>query len=299
MVDSMTGCLYLVSTPIGNLGDMTPRAQEVLQNVDIICAEDTRHTIKLLKHFSINTKCISLHDHNEVQRLDQLEQMIREGQNLALVSDAGTPLVSDPGYKLVRALEPVASQIIPIPGASAVSAALVASGLPTDRYTFFGFSPAKANARRRWFQETSQYNGTLVFFESKHRLIDALQDMRSIFGDDILACVAREITKEYETFYRGTLQSIHEHLCGLERHLGEFVVLVSNPAKAATSVEELASQPIPFTLEEILSLMQAPPTKKVLSAKISDKISGSKQEWYKLIHQMSQAVADDGDDTSE
>jgi len=286
MSEVQLGQLFLVSTPIGNLGDMSPRAIETLKTVDFICAEDTRHTQRLLKHFMISTKMISLHDHNESQRLDAMCQSIRQGQNIALVSDAGTPLISDPGFKLVRAIEFTGATIIPIPGPSAVTAALVASGLPTDQYTFCGFTPAKSSARVKWLAGIQSVTGTLVFFESKYRLIDSLKDMLEVFGGDTPGCIAREITKEYETFYRGTLQDLLAQIESMDKLLGEFVVLLSNrPDNFAASVELIDSE-ISLNITELVGLINKPPTQKELAALIAHKLSGSKQVWYKQLSQL-------------
>ncbi|MEZ8101370.1 16S rRNA (cytidine(1402)-2'-O)-methyltransferase [Vibrio bivalvicida] len=191
--------LYIVPTPIGNLGDITQRAIEVLSNVDLVAAEDTRHTGKLLSHFSIQTKTFALHDHNEQQKAQVLVDKLLAGHSIALVSDAGTPLISDPGYHLVTQCRQAGVKVVPLPGACAVITALSASGLPSDRFSFEGFLPAKSKGRKDKFLEIAKVERTCVFYESPHRILDSLDDMLEILGPDREVVLARELTKTFET----------------------------------------------------------------------------------------------------
>ena len=191
--------LYIVPTPIGNLGDITQRAIEVLSNVDLVAAEDTRHTGKLMSHFSIQTKTFALHDHNEQQKAQVLVDKLLAGHSIALVSDAGTPLISDPGYHLVTQCRQAGVKVVPLPGACAVITALSASGLPSDRFSFEGFLPAKSKGRKDKFLEIAKVERTCVFYESPHRILDSLDDMLEILGPDREVVLARELTKTFET----------------------------------------------------------------------------------------------------
>ncbi len=191
--------LYIVPTPIGNLGDITQRALDVLSSVDVIAAEDTRHTGKLLSHFSISTKTFALHDHNEQQKAQVLVEKLLAGESIALVSDAGTPLISDPGYHLVTQCRQAGVKVVPLPGACAVITALSASGLPSDRFSFEGFLPAKSKGRKDKFMEIAKVERTCIFYESPHRITESLQDMLSVLGPEREVVLARELTKTYET----------------------------------------------------------------------------------------------------
>ncbi|RTZ16024.1 16S rRNA (cytidine(1402)-2'-O)-methyltransferase [Vibrio aquaticus] len=191
--------LYIVPTPIGNLGDITQRAIEVLSTVDLIAAEDTRHSGKLLSHFGIQTKTFALHDHNEQQKAQVLVDKLLAGHSIALVSDAGTPLISDPGYHLVNQCRQAGVRVVPLPGACAVITALSASGLPSDRFSFEGFLPAKSKGRKDKFLEIAKAERTCVFYESPHRILDSLDDMLDILGPERQVVLARELTKTFET----------------------------------------------------------------------------------------------------
>lgn len=225
------GTLYVVATPIGNLADLSVRAQQVLSSVDVIACEDTRHTQRLLQHLGLRKALLSVHDHNERDRIEQVASQLSQGRNMALVSDAGTPLISDPGYPLVQALRELGHNVVPIPGPSAIITALSAAGLPTDRFLFEGFMPHKASGRRERLAPLAQETATIVFYESKHRIIETLTLMEECFGPDRLACVARELTKAFETFYHGTLGNIRTQLLAdADQQKGEFVVMVAgNP----------------------------------------------------------------------
>ena len=235
----MSGTLYIVATPIGNLDDLTPRARQTLMEVDLIAAEDTRHTGRLLSHIGVKTPQKALHDHNESRAVPALIEALLEGKNIALVSDAGTPLVSDPGYRLVAGAHENHINVSPIPGASAVTAALSAAGLPTDRFCFEGFTPNKRLARQAWFLERAAETRTLVFFESVHRVKESVVDMVVAFGADRQAFVGRELTKLHEQCVQGSLGDIDEKLrSAVVAEKGEFVIVVSGTKeKQASAIE--------------------------------------------------------------
>ncbi|MDD1622584.1 MAG: 16S rRNA (cytidine(1402)-2'-O)-methyltransferase [Methylococcaceae bacterium] len=224
----MSGKLYVVATPIGNLADFSFRAVEVLKQVDLIAAEDTRHVKMLLQHYGINRPLISLHQHNEDKASQGLVDKIREGQSIALVSDAGTPLLSDPGLPLVKLAKQEGMEVSPIPGACALIAALSASGLPITRFTFEGFPPRTSSARKNFFQDKLKDATTWAFYESSHRIQAALEDMLEIFPAAHEVCVAREITKLHETIVRDQLARVAE-LVKTDENMrkGEFVVIVA------------------------------------------------------------------------
>ena len=233
------GTLYVVATPIGNLGDMTARAIEVLSSVDLVAAEDTRHSAKLLRHFGIGTKMLAVHEHNERDQEAKLLEQLRHGKSIALISDAGTPLISDPGYPLVRAAHAADIRVVPIPGASAAIAALSASGLPSDRFVFEGFLPPRGPARRAALERLVSEPRSIIFYEAPHRIIECLQDMVEVFGVEREAAVARELTKQFETVRR---DGLGELLAWMERHdeqqQGEFVVLIHGAARTQETTEE-------------------------------------------------------------
>ncbi|WP_293715094.1 16S rRNA (cytidine(1402)-2'-O)-methyltransferase [Stenotrophomonas sp. UBA7606] len=219
--------LYVVATPIGNLADLSPRAQEVLRSVAAICAEDTRHTGQLLSHFGISKPLVALHDHNEEAMAERVVSRLLGGESLAVVSDAGTPLVSDPGFRLVRAARAAGVRVSPIPGACAAIAALSVAGLPSDRFVFEGFLPAKGAARRERLNKLAAETGTLVFYESSHRIAESLADMVAAFGAERPAVVARELTKLFETVLDGSLEQLLAKVLGDDnQRKGEFVVMV-------------------------------------------------------------------------
>ena len=221
------GTLYVVATPIGNLEDMTARAIRILSEVNVIAAEDMRHSAVLLRHFGIRTETISLHEHNERDRVPSCVEMLRSGKSIALISDAGTPLISDPGYRLVGAALEAGARVAPVPGACAAIAALSVAGLPTDRFVFEGFPPARAAARRALFERLASETRTLIFYESVHRVVETIDDMIAVFGAERMAVVARELTKAFETIYRGTLADARTQLMrSTDDLLGEFVMVV-------------------------------------------------------------------------
>jgi 16S rRNA (cytidine1402-2'-O)-methyltransferase len=234
------GKLWVVATPIGNLDDFSPRAREVLSQVDVIAAEDTRHSAPLLRHFGIATKCIALHEHNERDVTADLVNRIRDGATLALISDAGTPLISDPGFRLVRAARAAGIVVSTVPGACAAIAALSIAGLPSDRFVFEGFLPVKSTARRSHFESLRNEMRTLIFYESSHRIVDTLKDAAQVFGDRH-AVVARELTKLYETVLDGSLEAIVKRVeQDSNQQRGEFVLMISGSSGDldATRLEE-------------------------------------------------------------
>jgi 16S rRNA (cytidine1402-2'-O)-methyltransferase len=231
--------LYLVATPIGNLGDITLRALDVLRGVDRIACEDTRQTQKLLNHFQIEKKTVSYHEHNERERAAELIEAIKTGERVALVSDAGTPSVSDPGAWLVREAIAAGVAVIPVPGANAAVSALVASGLPAEEFVFLGFLPEKAGARRTLLEklavEPRASARTLIFYEAPHRILETLADIEQTFGALLNAVVARELTKVHEEFVRGTVSEVRAALTARDRIRGEIVLLIEAPARSHTA----------------------------------------------------------------
>ena len=233
-VSTPGGVLHVIATPIGNLGDLSPRALETLRAVAAICAEDTRHTRQLLKYHGVDTPLLALHQHNEDEMAERLVARLLGGESLALVSDAGTPLVSDPGFRLVRAARAAGLRVSPLPGPCAFVAALSVAGLPSDRFIFEGFLPAKAGARRDRLAALAGETRTLAFYESSHRIAESLADMRDAFGADRPAVLARELTKLFETVLDGTLAELCERVeTDADQRKGEFVVLVHGAADDA------------------------------------------------------------------
>ena len=229
-----SGALYVVATPIGNLEDISARALRVLREVDCIAAEDTRHTGRLLRHFDIDKPLFSLHEHNERGRLEQIVARLRKGQSVALVSDAGTPLISDPGFPLVRELRRQGLPVIPIPGPSSLLAALSVAGLPTDRFVFEGFLPAKTAARRERLRALAREERTLVFFEASHRIAETLADLAAEFGGERPAVIARELTKRFEEICGAPIGDLVMWLeVDVNRQRGEFVLVVQGAAAAS------------------------------------------------------------------
>jgi len=219
--------LYVVATPIGNLDDISLRACQVLKSVAAICAEDTRHSGQLLAHLGIRTPLIALHQHNETALSVSLLTRLQVGDDLALISDAGTPLISDPGFRLVRAARAAGFKVSPVPGACAAIAALSVAGLPSDRFIFEGFLPAKPAARRAYLQRLTAETGTLVFYESPHRIMESLADMMAIFGEQRPAVLARELSKQFETVLDGSLHDVYNRVqADANQRKGEFVVLI-------------------------------------------------------------------------
>lgn len=278
---SQPGQLFIVATPIGNLSDLSSRAVETLQQVALIAAEDTRHSKHLLQHYAISTKTISLHEHNEQQRSEVLLQRLLEGESIALISDAGTPLISDPGYRLVSMVKQQGIQVVPIPGSCALIAAMSASGLASDRFSFEGFLPAKASARRQVLESLNQDSHTLIFYESPRRLVDALTDCVAAFGAERRACLARELTKMHETIETRTVSDLLAWVkTDDNQQRGECVLLIEGAADAASVDEQEMSRLLTILLTEL-------PVKK--AAAIAAAISGgSKNQAYQLALKLQQ-----------
>ena len=253
-----SGVLYVVATPIGNLEDISARALRILREVHAIAAEDTRHTGQLLAHFEINTSLFSLHEHNEHARLAQVVARLREGQSLALVSDAGTPLISDPGFPLVRELRRQGLKVIPIPGPSSILAALSVAGLPTDRFVFEGFLSAKSTTRRERLRTLVQEERTLVFLESSHRIVETLSDMGEVLGAKRPAVIARELTKRFEEVQGAPLGELIDWLkTDSHRGRGEFVVLIQGAPTIANEVDTRETRQLLIALLEELPMGRA------------------------------------------
>lgn len=270
--------LFVVATPIGNMSDITLRALDVLQNVDIIAAEDTRHTQKLLSRHGIDTPSLSLHEHNEDQVAPRLVKKLLAGQSIALVSDAGTPLLSDPGYRLVQLAALAGIKVSPIPGPSAVTAALSVGGLATDRFTFEGFIPPRSSARIKLFESLQKEQRSTVLFESSHRIMASLKDMQAVLGSDRQVAICREMTKRFETVLRGTLAELRQRLADdPDQRKGEFVIVLAadrgEQPEALIKALELGT-----ALQEYLSTSQA--------ARVAARICGvSRRELYALMEQ--------------
>ncbi len=227
MSTPVPGRLHVVATPIGNLGDLSPRALETLRSVDLIAAEDTRHTQQLLSAFGARANLVALHDHNEQAQSAQLVARLLAGENIALVSDAGTPLVSDPGFRLVRAAREAGIVVSPVPGACAAIAALSVAGIASDRFAFEGFLPSKASARRARLQALAAEPRSLIFYESSHRIVDTLADAAQVFGPERRAVVARELTKRFETVLDGHLPELAQRVADEpDQQRGEFVLVL-------------------------------------------------------------------------
>jgi 16S rRNA (cytidine1402-2'-O)-methyltransferase len=248
-VKHMAGTLYLVATPIGNLADITHRALQVLREVDLIACEDTRHTRKLLQHYGLHTKTVSYHEHNEQQRAAELIELLKQGSDVAVVSDAGTPAISDPGFRLVRAAIEAGIGVIPLPGPSALIAALVVAGLPTDEFFFGGFLPPRTGARRARLNELRAVPGTLIFYEAPHRLAASLKDAYEVLGERE-AVVARELTKLHEEIRRGRLSELAEHYSRVEPR-GEIVLLIDRTVLDQAASEESRSKSVAALVEQI------------------------------------------------
>lgn len=263
------GVLYVVATPIGNLGDISDRMRDTLTNVSKIAAEDTRRTRLLLSHIGINTPCFSLHEHNERQKLDYIVQLLEQGESVALVSDAGTPLISDPGYPLVNALRAKDMKVVPIPGPCALIAALSVAGMPSDRFIFEGFLPSKSSARLAQLQSYATQTATMIFYESSHRIADCLKDIAIAYGESRRVVITRELTKTFET----VLDAPVGELIGIleddpNQSKGEFVVLVKGAEKKSAELSE-------NTQKLALLLAESLPGKK--AAKIAAEMYGDKK----------------------
>jgi 16S rRNA (cytidine1402-2'-O)-methyltransferase len=280
----MAGHLYIVPTPIGNLEDITLRALRVLKEVDLIAAEDTRHTQQLLTHHGIKTALTSYHEYNERAKALTLVERIKNGASVALVSDAGTPAISDPGFRLVSEAIRAGVDIVPLPGASALVTVLSASGLPTDRFLFEGFLPAKKSARTAKLQGLREVSATLVFYEAPHRLHETLSAIQQIFGDRQIV-VAREVSKIHEEFLRGTVGEVIERL--VDRQIkGEITIVV----RGSTGEAQLAQQELKT---EIGRLTEAGTGVKEIAELLGDRYGLSKREVYRLVLEMKSAKKSD------
>ena len=276
MVSIESGILYIVATPIGNLQDLSPRAQSILRQVNLIAAEDTRHSRHLLNHFGITTPLQSLHEHNERQQSIALLQRLHNGDSIALISDAGTPLISDPGCYFTQTALAESITVVPIPGPSALISALSVAGFPADRFVFEGFLPTKTSARQQRLKFLLKESRTLIFYEAPHRLLDCLNDMQQIFGENRQAVLVKELTKVYETVYQNTLIGIINWLnAQVARKKGEFVLVVQGASLSNHNVITDETKRIFQILRQELPLKQ--------TAKLTSEITGvSKNILYTL-----------------
>jgi len=281
---SAPGILYVVATPIGNLADMTDRARDVLGKVDLIACEDTRRTRRLLTHFGIRALLRSYHDHNERDTAPELIATLLRGDSVALVSDAGTPLISDPGYQLVNQAAVSGIPVVPIPGASALVCALSASGLPSDRFLFLGFPPRNSSRCRGWLEGQAFEPGTMIFYESGKRVLRFLEDLSVVLGGGRKVVVVRELTKHFETFLRGSVADLIDRLTrDEEQRLGEFVVLVEGKRSDDAGTVGLEQRRVLSILLEELPVKQA--------ASLAARIAGGKRnQLYRLGLEMSQGA---------
>ena len=277
----MPGTLYLVSTPIGNLEDITHRAVRVLGEVDLIACEDTRHTKKLLNHYDIKTKTISYHEHNERERARELVDLLKRGSDVAVVSDAGTPAISDPGFRLARVAIDNGLQVVPVPGASALIAALVASGLPTDEFLFGGFLPARSGARRARLNELGGIPATLIFYEAPHRIAATLKDAQEILGERE-AVVARELTKMHEEIVRGRLSELAARFSSAENARGEMVLIID---RAVIQSEAETDKPVASIAELVAKLENEGLDHRAALKKAARELGLSRDEAYRRLVQ--------------
>ena len=279
-----SGTLYVVATPIGNLGDMSERAVETLSNVRRIYAEDTRHSRRLLSHLGVTTPLVALHEHNEVQQLERVLAFLVEEGDAAIISDAGTPLISDPGYRLVRACHARGVKVSPVPGASALIAALSVAGLPTDAFVFVGFAPSKEGARRTWLEALKAETRTVVMYESCHRIEACLADMATVFGEARELVVGRELTKRFESVQWATVAEHRERIAHVSHaDKGEFVLVLAGCAAEPTADAEIVR--VLGVLRQQLSLKQ--------SVVLAAQILGEKKN---RVYQVATALERDGAD---
>lgn len=269
-MSNQSGVLYIVATPIGNLADIGTRAIDILRDADVVAAEDTRHSQRLLQHHHISRQLFSLHEHNERQAHTQLLTRLQQGQTVALISDAGTPLISDPGYVLVREARALGIRVSPVPGACAFVAALSVAGLPSDRFCFEGFLPAKAGDRKARLRRVQHETATLIFYESPHRILESLQDMCEVFGSEREAVLARELTKTFETIHGASLGELCAWVAADDnQRKGEFVLLIHGAEPDQR--EEVAVSP-EWVLTQLLGEL---PVKQ--AASLAAKITGEKK----------------------
>jgi 16S rRNA (cytidine1402-2'-O)-methyltransferase len=270
----LSGNLYIVATPIGNLRDISERAIEILKQVDLIAAEDTRHSKTLIERYGIKTKMSAYHEHNEEKVTPQLIQQLQAGQSIALISDAGTPLINDPGYKLVVAAHDNNIQVVPIPGPSAIITALSASGLPTNKFIFEGYLSAKSEARKTRLNELKNESRTLVFYEAPHRIVESVKIMQEIFGAERRITIARELTKQFEQIVRDNLSAINGKIENGEIKVkGEFVVIIEGTEETSVTDKEV------LRINQILSEKLSPKDAAGLTGKITGR---KKNEIYQM-----------------
>jgi 16S rRNA (cytidine1402-2'-O)-methyltransferase len=273
------GKIYLVATPIGNLEDITLRALRILREVDLIACEDTRHTRRLLAHFDIHKPLISYHEHNESERAQDLVRRAQAGENVAVVSDAGMPGISDPGFRVVQEAIAAGVAVVPLPGAVAIEAALAASGLPTDSFRFLGFVPAKTTQRRKVLQDLAGDPATLVFYEAPHRILGTLQDIAETMGDRPVV-VARELTKLHEEFLRGPVSEVLAELSSREVVKGEITLLIGRGQRTAVPFEP------PGLAQRVNEIMEQQSLGRMDAIKLAARERGiSKREAYRLLEQ--------------
>lgn len=268
-INPSQGTLYVVATPIGNLADVSDRLRHILASVSVIAAEDTRRTKRLLSHINVTTPCFSLHEHNERQKIDSIVQKLQKGDSIALVSDAGTPLISDPGYPLVRELRKQGMSVVPVPGPCAFVSALSVAGLPSDRFVFEGFLPSKKSARLSALKNMAKETSTIIFYESSHRIQSSLNDMMEAFGGNRQIVIARELTKTFETILAGTINQLIEILQqDQNQSKGEFVVLIHG-AEKKSQILKTETETLAIKLSGYLPIKQA--------AKITAEMYGDKK----------------------
>lgn len=271
---AQSGCLYIIATPIGNLDDISHRALNILSSVDLIAAEDTRHSGVLLKRYDIKTKQIAYHQHNEQQHSQLLIDRLTAGESIALITDAGTPLISDPGYIIVKSAHQANIPVIPIPGACAAIAALSASGLPTQQFTFLGYLPNKSKKRQTFLTSFIHESRTMIFYEAPHRIVNAIKDMVNLYGSQREATIAREISKQYEQLVTAQLGDLQQQLGDNIPIKGEFVIIISGAKELSTSDSEA------LRVYNILQEKLAPQEALSLTAKISNH---SRNKLYQLV----------------
>ncbi|QTP59686.1 16S rRNA (cytidine(1402)-2'-O)-methyltransferase [Billgrantia antri] len=284
MSDVDLGTLYVVATPIGNLEDLSPRAARLLGDVSLIAAEDTRHSARLLRHLGLTTPMLSLHEHNESARVEQLDERLVRGESIALISDAGTPLISDPGFVLVRELRARGRRIVPVPGPCALVAALSAAGLPTDRFLFQGFLPARTGARRQRLERLAANQETLVFYESPHRIRDTLKDIEAVLGERHLV-LARELTKSFETFLDGSAAVLLACMeSDPDQARGEFVIMV------AGAEERVEADAASLEADALLAALLAEGVGVKQAAAVAARLlGGAKKAWYERTQALKEA----------
>lgn len=280
----MVGELYIVATPIGNMGDMAPRAVDVLHTVDLVAAEDTRRSSRLFRHFGIKTPMVSYHDHSDNKQICTILDMLLSGKSVALISDAGTPLISDPGYRLVKTIRKKGLKIVPIPGSCALIAAISVSGLSSDRFIFEGFLPAKSSARISKLKSVAEEFRTLMFYEAPHRILETLTDMMGVFGEGRQVVLARELTKTYETFLSGPLSEVLVQVKADDnQQKGEIVLVVEGSSLSEKDPDDIEAKRILSILLEEVPLKQA----ALLAAKIT---GAQKNLLYKLALSLKEQV---------